>query len=336
VPKAADWVIATMLVKPTPFTKAEILRLSDICSQRGFGIIWPPSGDSDPNNPAATLLRQPGAEERGHFYRSYPIDIRPTWDDRPYFFHQARLSSKVRVDPTLNPGAALRLAPMVTLSRLAIFLVIACIGLVASPFALRSQGEWRRVDVGALGYFAAAGLGFMLYEIPLVQKLTLGLGHPTQALTVVLFGLLIGTAIGSRLSALVPEGRVSAAHITAAAAATGVGLLLVRWAGEFSTVLFMLSGPAKVIVAGLSVLAVGVVLGTLFPFGVRLLSRDNLEWSVAWCWAANGAAGVLASVCTMILGIELGMGAAFSCGTVAHAVALAIIVVRYRRPAART
>ncbi len=335
VPNPADWVIATMLVKPTPFTKAESLRLSDVCSQRGFGIIWPPSGDSDPNNPATTLLRQPGAEERGHFYRSYPIDVRPTWDDRPYFFHQARLSSKIRIDPTLNPGAALRLAPMGTLTRLAVFLLVACIGLVASPFALRSSGEWRRVDVGALGYFAALGLGFMFYEIPLVQKLTLGLGHPTQALTVVLFGLLIGTAIGSRLSGLVADHRVGVVHITTAGAATGVGLLLVLWAGDISTILFMLSGPAKVIVAGCLVLAVGVVLGTLFPFGVRLLSRDNLEWSVAWCWAANGAAGVLASVCAMIIGIELGMGAAFSCGTLAYAVALSIIVIRYRRGAPR-
>ena len=333
LPNPADWVIATMLVKPTPFSEAESLRLSDVCSQRGFGIVWPPSGDGDPNNPAATLLRQPGAQERDRFYRKYPIDVRPTWDDRPYFFHQARLSSEVRVDPTLNPGAALRLTPMVTLTRLAVFLLFACIGLVASPFVLRSRGEWRKVDLSALGYFAALGLGFMFYEIPLVQKLTLGLGHPTQALTVVLFGLLIGTAIGSRISGLVPDRGFEAVHITAAGAATGVGLLLVVWAGEISNVLFMLSGSAKVIIAVLFVLSVGVVLGTLFPFGVRLLSRDNLEGSVAWCWAANGATGVLASVCAMILGIELGMGAAFTGGTLAYAVALAIVVIRYRRAA---
>ena len=124
-------------------------------------------------------------------------------------------------------------------------------------------------------------------------------------------------------------------HITAATAAAGVGLLLVQWAGEISTVLFMLPGAAKVIAAGGLVLVLGVVLGTLFPFGVRLLSRENLEWSVAWCWAANGAAGVLASVCAMIIGIELGMSAAFTGGTIAYAVALAIVVVRYRRPAHR-
>jgi hypothetical protein len=178
VPNAAEWVIATMLVKPTPFTKEERVRLSDVCSQRGFGIMWPPSGDNDSKNPAATLLRRTGTEERALFYRHYPIDVRPTWDDRPYFFHQARLSSNVRVDATLNPEAALRL----------------------------------------------------------------GLGHPTHALTVVLFGLLIGTAIGSRLSGLVPDRGI---------------------------------------------------------------------------------------------GIELGMGAAFTAGTVAYAVALAIIVVRYQRPAPR-
>jgi hypothetical protein len=335
VPSPADWVIATMLVKPTPFTNAELARLSDICSNRGFGLVWPPSDRSDPDNPAAALLRQPGAKERDHFYRTYPIDVRPTWDDRPYFFHQARLSSKARIDRNLNPGAALRLAPMVTLTRLTIFLLVASIGLVASPLILQSPDQLRRVDIGALGYFSSLGLGFMFYEIPLVQKLTLGLGHPTHALTVVLFGLLIGTATGSRFSGMVPDRACAAVHITTAAAAAGIGLLLVRWAGEISAVLFMLTGPAKVGVAGLLVFGAGVVLGTLFPFGVRLLSRDNLEWSVAWCWAANGAAGVLASVCAMIIGIELGMSATLTCGAAVYAIALAIVVIRYRRPAPR-
>jgi hypothetical protein len=43
-------------------------------------------------------------------------------------------------------------------------------------------------------------MGFMFFEISLIQKLTLFLGYPTYSLTVTLFGLLISTGCGSLLS----------------------------------------------------------------------------------------------------------------------------------------
>ena len=40
-------------------------------------------------------------------------------------------------------------------------------------------------------YFAGIGLGFLLVEISQLQRLSIFLGHPTYALTVVLFSLLL-------------------------------------------------------------------------------------------------------------------------------------------------
>ena len=49
-------------------------------------------------------------------------------------------------------------------------------------------------------YFAGIGLGFLLIEISQLQRLSIFLGHPTYALTVVLFSVLLSSGIGSMLS----------------------------------------------------------------------------------------------------------------------------------------
>ena len=57
-------------------------------------------------------------------------------------------------------------------------------------------------------YFILLGLGFMLVEIPLLQKGALYLGHPTYSLTIVLFSILTFTGVGSYWSGGVPQDRL--------------------------------------------------------------------------------------------------------------------------------
>src|SRR5262249_58184378 len=53
------------------------------------------------------------------------------------------------------------------------------------------------------------GVGFMLVEVALLQRLTVFLGHPTYALTTILFALLIAGGAGSFLSGRLGSGRAS-------------------------------------------------------------------------------------------------------------------------------
>src|SRR6185436_18205642 len=62
-----------------------------------------------------------------------------------------------------------------------------------------------RPTLAWLLYFACLGAGFIIVEVTLVQKTILFLGHPVYALTVVLFALLIFSAIGSRISGRIAE-----------------------------------------------------------------------------------------------------------------------------------
>src|SRR5437867_12893339 len=51
-----------------------------------------------------------------------------------------------------------------------------------------------------LFYFIAVGLGYILVEIAFIQRFVLFLGHPTYALTVVVFLLLLSSGAGSLVS----------------------------------------------------------------------------------------------------------------------------------------
>ena len=54
--------------------------------------------------------------------------------------------------------------------------------------------------MGTLAYFGLLGLGFMLVEIPLMQRFILFLGHPAYAMTTVLFAILLFSGLGSAIS----------------------------------------------------------------------------------------------------------------------------------------
>src|SRR4029450_1509176 len=67
------------------------------------------------------------------------------------------------------------------------------------PLLLKSTRQ-RRHKSSRLLYFVAVGLGYILIEIAFIQRFVLFLGHPTYALTVVIFLMLLSSGAGSLLS----------------------------------------------------------------------------------------------------------------------------------------
>ena len=61
-----------------------------------------------------------------------------------------------------------------------------------------------------LTYFACLGIGFMMVEVVLMQRFILFLGHPTHALTAVLFVLLCAGGVGSLRCGRVDSSAVQA------------------------------------------------------------------------------------------------------------------------------
>src|SRR5213075_3080162 len=123
------------------------------------------------------------------------------------------------IDWKVNLGVAV-LGTVLIISLLAVlaFLVI--------PLAVRARATQQQPL--QLFYFIAVGLGYILVEIAFIQRFVLFLGHPTYALTVVVFLLLLSSGIGSVVSRnwQIERSRLWIPLLVAAAAITIlVGLL---------------------------------------------------------------------------------------------------------------
>ena len=119
-------------------------------------------------------------------------------------------------------------------------------------------------------YFGLIGIGFMMVEIGLLQRISVFLGHPVYALSVVLFSLILSTGIGSLVSERVPLD--SSARLVSWSALTSLYLLLLP-----SGCLTSCSGLSAGLLlrAGLAVLVLapaGFLMGFGFPTGMRLVS----------------------------------------------------------------
>ena len=145
---------------------------------------------------AADYARLITAPDRERFYAEYAQDVRPTTDDRPFFFHTTKLADQFQVAFGRSMLFGNGLSALLTLMGIAGALVVL---FVVVPLALaggRRPPSW----LAFLVYFGALGAGFMLIEVAVLQRFVLLLGHPVYSLTVTLFSLLLGTGIGAAWS----------------------------------------------------------------------------------------------------------------------------------------
>jgi len=138
------------------------------------------------------------AADREQFYAAYRSDIRPTTDDRPFFFHTTKLQHQLDVAFGKSMLFGNGLSALLTLLGISMVLVAL---FVIGPLALAGRGHARPPGwLAWLVYFGALGAGFMLIEVSVLQRFVLLLGHPVYSLAVTLFSLLLGTGLGAAWS----------------------------------------------------------------------------------------------------------------------------------------
>jgi hypothetical protein len=234
---------------------------------------------------------------------------------------------------TWGTGAEQRLSQLIYSQSSSILLLCFAIAVVLTVILLGTPLVLRRGDLSgdrqlaaSLVYFGCLGIGFMAFELPAIQVMTLFLGHPTYALSVVLLGLLAAAGVGSSLMGRASDAVGRAVLWVVIALAIGSGLALLPAVHA----LIHLPDTARFALTLLYVVAIGVPLGMPLVAGVRLLDPDRPH-QVAWAWAVNGAAAVVGSCLLMILMVFTGSGASFAVASIAYGVA----VLAQRRLAAR-
>jgi hypothetical protein len=170
--------------------------------------------------------------------------------------------------------------------------------------------------IAGTGYFALIGIGFMMAEIALLQRMSVFLGHPVYALSVVLFSLILSTGIGSLASERF--GLDSRLRLIGWSALTGLYLLVLpSWLPE---ILLRLESAGLLLRAGLAVLVLapaGFLMGFGFPTGMRLVSSVD-DRPTPWFWGINGAAGVLAASVAVLTSIEFGIDTTLRVGAICY------------------
>jgi len=312
--------VATFLLKKRPFTDEESATLQHRAQELGFTVLYAPGAPAPPAAPEPVEMARYGtgaadyrklilAADRSRFLAEYPLDITPTTDDRPFFFHTTRLANQFQVAFGRSMLFGNGLSALLTLFGISAVLVLL---FIIGPllFVVRQPGlgwaPW-------LAYFGALGAGFMLLEVALLQQFVLLLGHPVYSLTVTLFSLLLGTGLGSLISRRISPERVKPVTLRAVLAVAAVALL----APTLIPALINLAIPwplwLRILTAVGILLPLGLLLGIPLPGGMRLLAAHRPE-IIPWGWGLNGAFSVIGATLAVFVAMNWGFSTALLAG----------------------
>ena len=330
-----DGIPVLVLAKKTPFTAAEEDAVAAHCERFSeLDPIYLPTAPGQ--NPFSDLI---AGNDPQSFARGYAYNVAPVTDNAPFFFFTLKpeqilgdASLRHGIDWKVNLGVLILLLVLViSAAAVLVFLVL--------PLALRVRRP-RQTSVPLL-YFIAVGLAYILVEIAFIQRFVLFLGHPTYALTVVIFLLMLSSGGGSLFSRrFLPRPQMGwiPLLLVTAILLLYIALLprqLAAWVGlEFGY---------RVLISSALLIPLGFLMGMPFPTGLRALAAASaVQWdegngqsenSVEWAWAMNAAASVLGSVLAMVIAIQFGLTVTLACGAVAYVLALFVMPALHAKAA---
>lgn len=312
-----DGIPVAVLAKKSPFTPDEEAGLQQhLAKYSQLKLLYSPA-HGIPN--AFTDLIQ--SNDPVLFSKTYAYNIAPVTDNAPFFFFTMKpeqlwqsIGEPGAMDWKVNLGVAvLAMLLLISFAAVLAFLIV--------PLILRRE---RAASPASLLYFVAIGLGYILVEITFIQRFVLFLGHPTYALTVVVFLMLLSSGAGS-----VASRRWIAYPQRVWLPLMVVVSVLVVYVGILPPILNRLVGepfPTKLLISAFMLAPLGFVMGMPFPAGLRALAANRAQRSdsIEWAWAMNAAASVLGSVLAIVIAIQFGLNVTLVCGAVAYLLALGL------------
>ncbi|MCH2106840.1 MAG: hypothetical protein MK291_09385, partial [Planctomycetes bacterium] len=320
--------VATLLTSVDAFDEPDLRTLDRSSKDLGFSVLVSP-GHPSVDAFLTQITRCATRAELDEVVEHPLLDYSVPTDERPYFFNILKpkaafsIFSGAEAKRGLGVGStdgthgvmAGNLVATTTLVILTLITLVLVLIVVGGPLAKTGLPNMRRADfLSSVGYFAAIGLGFMMVQVPFMQRFSVYLGHPTYAVVVTLFSMILMTGVGSYLSDRVnlDAGGRSLSY----AALVVLGLLLVRFGiGPLSDATIQSGLFTRCLIVVAVVSPVSVALGLCFPLGMRLVTKLSMD-ATPWMWAVNGAFGVLGAVFAVGISMWLGIATSldFACG----------------------
>jgi hypothetical protein len=289
-------------VSNQPFTQKDIQNLNSIITEMAFTAVVIP-GDPILVPELQHIVAAKNLEELAALRKGSDFDYSPTFDSSPYFFNAIHARSILRLLKAEAHGSNLfAILFLFGFMLAALILVMSTIVLPARLLNSRIDGGPKPM-YGAVAYFIAIGLGFMLVEIAMMQQLSIFLGHPIYSLVVVLGGLILTTGVGSLASDrwhLRVSWQSRAPALLAACLVVVYSLAVLPVMHAFSADLLW----QRVLICLALISPCGFLLGFCFPVGMRWLNTLSQGRNLPWMWALNGAAGTLGSFIAVVISME--------------------------------
>jgi len=324
---AGNGKLSTLVVGRATLTADDIRTLDETVSSLQYRTLAAPGRPSaDPTY--EHILHARTVAELVQLGSTSELNLAPTWDSNPFFFNQLRLSdpssmawAAIAADGVVhgNLSASLTLLLLVVVSMLVVFVVI------LGPARRSAMHVSAPALLWSSAYFLAIGIAFMFVEISLIQRMSLFLGHPVYGLAIVLFSVILATGAGSLISEAAM--RLSPASLAGWPLALAAYLgTLPLWLGNVLDYAETGSLLTRSAVCLITVVPAGILMGFMFPAGMRLCGRIDTRIT-PWLWAVNGAAGVLASGAAVLVSIETSLNHSLWVGAAVYAL-LAVVALQ--------
>ncbi len=237
-------------------------------------------------------------------YDGYFFNISPADDNRPYYTGYVKPAAVPEVvnnikDLSEEWGYVLELATLV----LSIFFGML---IVLIPLVGRRQELFRRQKgtVRVIIYYAALGIGYMMLEMYLIQRLVFFLANPIFSNTIVITAMLSISGIGALAAGRFKGGK----RRLIIYAVAGIAVTIVFYLTLMPKIIDAFLGWPLILKMLLSILFIApgaFFLGMPFPTGLDELSK-NRSGLIPWAWGINGALSVTGAALTRLISISWG------------------------------
>jgi hypothetical protein len=309
---------ATVLIKKTDFTEGEVYDLRQFARQKSFTLDYCPgiepnakdlslilstyknhfqlnkqvkeNVDFSPSDFYSLALAEMLAGRQDRLYGEYVFDIRPMYDYRPYYSGFLKMDKVFSYldqiqDVSEDWGYLLNLGILVQAFILGILIIL-----------MPVVGRWRELfkrrkgTLGVIFYFACLGLGYMMVEIFLIQRLVFILTDPIFSVSIVITSMLILSGVGNLVASRLSKSRLIVTRIACAAILATV-LFYIFGLSQVLNVVRDQSMFVRILIAVAVIAPSAFFLGVPYPNGLDALTQAR-PGLLPWAWGMNGGLSV--------------------------------------------
>ncbi len=229
-------------------------------------------------------------------------------DDRPFFYH-------------IEAGVPDILKKMLLLLGILTFFFIVTPVMVDRRLKFEHQASYLLIV-----YFLCLGLGYILIEAVIIQKLTLFLGRPAYAFQVVLFSMLVFSGVGSYTTGhLLPTNKGILNKTPGVLVITSSTILI--WSLVLPIFIYGLMKMGiyeKILLSIIFIAPLSFLMGMPFPLGLRITSSLGKN-DVIWMYGVNSAGSVMGSIIGMIIAFSKGFSYSLLSGAFLYGLSFIVI-----------